>query len=103
MSLIGAIVAVVVGGVIALVKYTELGDKFFNQSYTFYMDYGSIPILVLFTIVGAAVVSTSCKRSIQTLETMEIAPLSRLKKSLVAMIDFIQSYRPKHRVILLVS
>ncbi|OXM17022.1 ABC-2 transporter permease [Paenibacillus herberti] len=72
MSLIGAIVAVVVGGVIALVKYTELGYKVFNQIYTFYMDYGSIPFLVLFTIVGAAVVSTSCKKSIQMLETMEI-------------------------------
>lgn len=72
MSMIGAIVAVAIGGIVALVKYTEMGDKIFNKIYTYYIDYGSIPFLALFTIVGAIVISTSCKTSIKTLETMEI-------------------------------
>lgn len=72
MSMIGAIVVIVVGGIIALVKYTELGEKIFNQIYTYYVDHGSIPFLILFTIVGTIVVITSCIKSIETLETMEI-------------------------------
>lgn len=72
MSMIGAIVAVVVGGVIALIKYTEFGEKLFNKIYIYYIDYGSFPFLIFFTIVGAIVVSISCLKSIKTLETMEI-------------------------------
>lgn len=72
MSMIGAIVVVVVGGIIALVKYTEFGDKIFNHIYTYYLDHGSLPFVILFTIVGTIVVITSCIKSIKTLETMEI-------------------------------
>jgi ABC-2 type transport system permease protein len=72
MSLIGAIVAVVVGGMIALVKYTEFGDNAFKQVSAYYMDYGSIPFLVIFTLVGAVIISASCIKSIKTLETMDI-------------------------------
>lgn len=72
MSMIGAIVAVVVAGIITFVKYTKLGEEIFNQIYTYYIDHGSLPFLILFTIVGAVVISISCIKSIKTLETMEI-------------------------------
>lgn len=72
MSMIGAVVAVVVGGIVALVKYTKFGEEVFNKIYIYYIDYGSFPFLILFTIVAAIVVSISCLKSIKTLETMEI-------------------------------
>lgn len=71
-SMIGAIVAISVGGIIALVKYTELGEKIFNQIYSYYLDYGSLPFLILLTIIGAIMIGSSCVKSIKTLETMEI-------------------------------
>lgn len=71
-SMIGAAVAVSIGGIIALVKYTELGEKIFNQIYSYYLDYGSLPFLILLTITGAVMISSSCIKSIKTLETMEI-------------------------------
>jgi len=72
MSMIGAIVVVGAGGIIAFVKYTALGGKIYNEIYSYYTDYGSLPFLILFTIVGALAISTSCKKSIRTIETMEI-------------------------------
>lgn len=72
MSMIGAIVVIVVGGIIAFVKYTEFGDEIFNRISAYYLDNGALPFLGLFTIVGAVVVIISCKKSIKTLEMMEI-------------------------------
>jgi len=72
MSIIGAIVAIVIGAIVTAVKYTEWGNTIFNKMYTYYIDYGSLPFVVLFTIVGIIVIGTSCKTSIRTLETMEI-------------------------------
>lgn len=72
MSMVGAVVAVVVGGIVALVKYTKFGGELFNKLYGYYIDYGSLPFLIFFTIAGAAVVSISCLKSIKALEAMEI-------------------------------
>lgn len=72
MSMIGAIVVVVAGGIVALIKYTAFGNNIFNQIFTYYTRYGSLPFLLLFTIVGIVVVSLSCAKSIKTLEYMEL-------------------------------
>ena len=72
MSIIGAIVAIAIGGVVALVKYTSFGEDIFNRIYTYYIEHGSLLILVFFTVAGAAVVSLSCAKSIKTIESMEI-------------------------------
>jgi len=72
MSMIGAIVVIAVGGIISLVKYTEIGETIVNRISTYYADYGWFPFLIIFTLTGAAVISASCVKSIKTLESMDI-------------------------------
>lgn len=72
MSIIGAVVAVTIGGVIALVKYTMFGKEAFDQLFTYFVQHGSSLFLIVLTVIGAIVVIVSCINSVRALEKMEV-------------------------------
>lgn len=71
MSIVGASVAVIVGGLFYLVKSTDFGIKWFGEILEYYYKYGFSPFIVLFTSVSALFIGFSLKKSIKSLEFID--------------------------------
>lgn len=62
MSMIGAVVAVVIGGLIAGIKYTAFGKKIFDHLAAYYAAHGSLLFLILLTILAGLIVGAAVRK-----------------------------------------
>ncbi|MFD0896835.1 ABC-2 transporter permease [Loigolactobacillus binensis] len=67
MSLIGAIVAVLIGGCYVLIKFTSWGATVFQNLLQYYASDGSLVFIVALLLLGLVVGLTSYVRSVKTL------------------------------------
>lgn len=72
MSMVGAVVAVVVGAIYAAVKYTDWGKKTFNHVYQYFIDHGSFMFLFWLTIIVLVILAISIYQSKRVIKNKEL-------------------------------
>jgi len=72
MSILGAIVAVTIGGIIALIKYSNTAKNIFNNIYNFFVQNGNAIFLLIITIIIGIIIFLSYLKSTRNIKSVTL-------------------------------